>query len=97
MLLWILVISPQDNPLWHSRKYVLMNSNLDEKTRAPIWQANDGYIDSCKVESVKCLRECHNTVINNCTINSEEFGWKCNDIEINNSTINSVYICFFWH
>jgi len=47
------------------------------------------------VESVKCLRECHNTVINNCTINSEEFGWKCNDIEINNSTINSVYICFF--
>ncbi|KAG4091602.1 hypothetical protein H8356DRAFT_1003528 [Neocallimastix lanati (nom. inval.)] len=81
-------------PLWHSQKYVLMNSNLDEKTRAPIWYANDGYIDSCKVESVKCLRECHNTVINNCTINSEEFGWKCNDIEINNSTINSVYMLF---
>jgi len=81
-------------PLWHSQNYVLINSNLDEKTRAPIWYANDGYIDSCRVESVKCLRECHNTTINNSTINSEEFGWKCHDIEINNSTINSVYMLF---
>ncbi|KAG4091607.1 hypothetical protein H8356DRAFT_1707512 [Neocallimastix lanati (nom. inval.)] len=81
-------------PLWHCQKYILMNSTLDDKTRAPIWYANDGYIDTCTVESVKCLRECHNTVINNCTINSEEFGWKCDNIEINNSTINSVYMLF---
>jgi len=81
-------------PLWHSQKYVVMNSHLDEKTRAPIWYANDGVIDSCKIDSVKCLRECHRTVINNSTINSEEFGWKCSDIEINNSTINSVYMLF---
>jgi len=82
-------------PLWHSQKYVLMNSNLDEKTRAPIWYANDGFIENCKIDSVKCLRECQNTTINNSTINSEEFGWKCNNIVINNSTINSVYMLIY--
>ncbi|ORX42520.1 hypothetical protein BCR32DRAFT_331032 [Anaeromyces robustus] len=50
-------------PLWHNQKYVLKNSNLDEKTRAPIWYANNGYIDSCKIESVKCLREFKNSVV----------------------------------
>jgi len=81
-------------PLWHSQKFVILNSNLDEKTKDPIWYANDGFIDSCKIDSIKCLRECSHIVINNCTINSEEFGLKCQDIEINHSMIHSECMLF---
>lgn len=81
-------------PLWHSHKFVILNSNLDENSKAPIWYANDGFIDSCKIDSMKCLRECGNIVINNCTVFSEEFGWKCHDMEINNCMINSVQMLF---
>ncbi len=81
-------------PMWHAQKYSLLNSKLDEFTRAPIWYSKDGIIDSTEILSVKALRECKNTVIKNSNIVSAEFGWKCDGIKIENSTIVSEYMCF---
>lgn len=50
-------------PIWHAQKYQLINSVLDENTRAPIWYSNDGLIDKCNIKGVKLLRECNNVKI----------------------------------
>ena len=47
-------------PMWHNRKFILENSNLDELSRAPIWYSTDGEIKNSKINSIKCLRECKN-------------------------------------
>ena len=79
-------------PLWHAKKYELINSCFDEKTRAPIWYADDGVIDNCDLEGIKLLRECNNIEIKNSKIVSPEFGWKCNNIKMENTEITSEYI-----
>ena len=79
-------------PLWHVEKYELLNSKLDELTRAPIWYSSNGIIDKTEITSVKALRECNNIVVKNSIIDSKEFGWKCNNIKVNDSTIISEYI-----
>ena len=81
-------------PLWHGQKYELINSDFDEKTRAPIWYSHNGMINQCRFHGIKLLRECSNTQILDSEINSREFGWKCKDIEIKNSDIISEYIFF---
>ena len=81
-------------PLWHDKKFELIDSNLDELTRAPIWYASDGLIDNVTIDSVKAVRECNNIVVKNSNINSDEFGWKSHHIKIEDSTINSKYIFF---
>ena len=81
-------------PIWHAKSFELVNSSLDEKSRAPIWYSKDGLIKNCEINSIKCLRECKNVKFDNCSISSDEFGWKSSDIEISNSTINSVYFLF---
>ena len=79
-------------PMWHVQKYELLNSNLDEKTRASLWYSNDGKINNTVINGVKALRECNNTSIKDCYINSTEFGWKTNNTEINDTEIISEYI-----
>lgn len=79
-------------PLWHAKKYELIHSTFDEKTRAPIWYSDDGLIEDCKLYGIKLLRECNNAVIKNTDIVSPEFGWKCNNINVENSKISSEYI-----
>ena len=79
-------------PLWHAQKFELINSNLDELTRAPIWYSHNGIIDRTTVTGVKCLRECSSILVKNSTIDSKEFGWFCKDIEVIDSTINSEYL-----
>lgn len=81
-------------PMWHVEKYELLNSKLDELSRAPIWYAKEGIIDNTMITSVKALRECNNTIVKNSNIDSKEFGWKCNNIKIEDSTIVSEYIFF---
>ena len=61
-------------PLWHAKKYELINSIFDDKTRAPIWYSDDGLIDNCDLQVIKLLRECNNTKIKNTNIISPEFG-----------------------
>ncbi|MGM9969427.1 MAG: DUF3737 family protein [Anaeroplasma sp.] len=81
-------------PLWHTIKFQLNNSKLDELTRAPIWYSVDGYINNTEIKSVKAVRECQNIIIKASYIDSKEFGWKCNNIDIYDSQINSEYIFF---
>ena len=79
-------------PLWHAKKYEIVNSAFDELTRAPIWYSEDGIIDNCDFQGIKLLRECNNAQIKNSNIISAEFGWKCRDINIQDSKIISEYI-----
>ena len=79
-------------PLWHSKKYELIDSNFDEKTRAPIWYSDNGLINGCILNGIKMLRECNNTIIKNSTIVSPEFGWKCNNVDMKDTKITSEYI-----
>lgn len=81
-------------PMWHVRKYELINSKLDEKTRAPIWYSRDGIIKNTVIMGVKALRECKNTVIDNCKIQSTEFGWKSKNTDIKDSELESEYVFF---
>ncbi len=79
-------------PLWHVEKFSLLNSNLDELTRAPIWYCTHGEIKNTKISSVKALRECTDMTVSVCDITSAEFGWKCNNISVDNCDITSEYI-----
>ena len=79
-------------PIWHAQKYELINSELDDKTRAPIWYSNDGIIKNTVINGVKALRECNNTIIEDCKIESSEFGWKSNNTAMKNTEIGSEYI-----
>lgn len=79
-------------PIWHAQKYELINSELDEKTRAPIWYSNDGIIENTIINGVKAVRECNNIVISYSTINSTEFGWKSSNIEMKNCKLVSEYV-----
>ena len=79
-------------PLWHAKTYELIHSTFDDKTRAPIWYADNGLIDNCDLKGIKLLRECNNTVIKNSNIVSPEFGWKCNNVTMENTKIISEYI-----
>lgn len=81
-------------PLWHARNFKLINSIMDELTRAPLWYSTKGLIKDCKIDGIKCLRECKNIIVKNSKINSPEFGWRCKDLEITNSTIDSSYFLF---
>ena len=79
-------------PLWHAKKYELIRSTFDEKTRAPIGDSDNGVIDNCKLEGIKMLRECNHTEIKNSEIISPEFGWKCDDVQMKDTKIVSEYI-----
>ncbi len=79
-------------PLWHAKGFELVNSSMDELTRAPIWYASKGLIDNCNITGIKCVRECDNITITDCDINSPEFAWKSNNIKIKDSSIVSEYL-----
>lgn len=81
-------------PLWHVQKFKLIDSAMDDKTRAPIWYSVNGQILGCKIQGVKCVRECKDISIDNCDIESPEFAWKSENISILNSKIESEYLLF---
>ena len=81
-------------PLWHAHGFRLIDSNLDEKTRAPIWYSYNGSIVDCTINGIKCLRECKKIDISGSKISSPEFGWKCREVKINDSFIDSEYLLF---
>ncbi len=81
-------------PLWHVNGFELINSTMDELTRAAIWYADNGKIVGSKLHGIKVVRECNHILLKNCDIHSPEFGWKCNDIIMEDTTIHSEYIFF---
>lgn len=81
-------------PLWHTKSFQLIHSSMDELTRAPIWYAEDGLIDSCTITGVKCLRECDRMEIRHSKITSPEFGWRCRELVIDDTDLESEYLFF---
>ena len=81
-------------PLWHTEGFWLLHSDMDEKTRAPIWYASRGRIEDCDIRGIKCLRECSQIQIHGSKIQSPEFGWRCQDVEITDSVMESEYFLF---
>ena len=81
-------------PLWHTESFRLIRSTMDEFTRAPIWYAADGLIDSCTITGVKCLRECDRMEIRHSKIVSPEFGWRCRGLKIDDTELESEYLFF---
>ena len=81
-------------PMWHAKKFTLIHSTLDDKTRAPKWYFIYVSIENCRIDGIKCLRECKNISVNNCNIASPEFGWRCKNLNISNSQIDSMYFLF---
>ncbi|MBR4555681.1 MAG: DUF3737 family protein [Ruminococcus sp.] len=79
-------------PIWHAKKYKLINSRLDEKTRASLWYSDNGVIENTVITGIKALRECKDTVIRKCRIESPEFGWKTSGTKISQTSIVSEYI-----
>lgn len=81
-------------PIWHAKKFLLLNSKMDEKARAPLWYSKEGKIKNCQIKGTKCLRECKNIDVENCIIISDEFGLRCSNLEIKNSKIEAKYFLF---
>lgn len=78
-------------PLWHDIGFVLSDSTMDDKTRAPIWYSQKGWIENTEITGVKCLRECRNITLTGVKAVSPEFGWKCRGLKIADSEIESEY------
>ena len=81
-------------PLWHAKGYEMTNCEMSETVRAPIWYSDNGIIISSRINGIKCLRECKNTLIDNSSIVSDEFGWLCNGVKFENTEITSQYLLF---
>lgn len=81
-------------PLWHCRIFRVADTVMDDKTRAPVWYSENGRFEKCRIEGIKCLRECNNIVLAGCTVKSPEFGWKCGNMVISDSEMESEYFLF---
>ncbi len=79
-------------PLWHDEGFELIDSSMDELTRAPIWYASRGRMINCDIHGIKCLRECQDIDVAYSHIHSPEFGWKCRQIHVQDSEIESEYL-----
>ena len=79
-------------PLWHVKGFTLVNSRMDDKTRAAIWYAADGRIRGSRLHGIKAVRECSNIHLSNCNIISPEFGWKSDNITLVDSEITAEYL-----
>ena len=79
-------------PLWHVKGFKLHDSQMDDKTRAAIWYAEDGKITDSDLMGIKAVRECKDISLSNCNIESQEFGWKSSGITMTDCKINSEYL-----
>ncbi len=79
-------------PLWHVKGFTMKHSDMDEKTRAAIWYADNGTIEDSRLGGIKAVRECNHILIKNCDIVSQEFGWKSDDITLIDTTAESEYM-----
>lgn len=79
-------------PLWHVTDFEIVNSSMNELTRAALWYDKNGRIHDCKLGGIKAVRECTDITLKKCDIVSEEFGWKCDNITLLDSSIESMYL-----
>ncbi len=81
-------------PLWHGKDFSLSDTHFTPTARAPMWYTHMATVRHCKIEGVKALRECDDTLIESCLIDSPEFGWNCRGVHLRSSDISSEYLFF---
>ena len=81
-------------PLWHGEDFLLCDTYIAPTARAPMWYASMATVRHCRIEGVKALRECDDTLIESSVINSPEFGWKCRGVNLRKTDITSEYLFF---
>lgn len=81
-------------PLWHAKDFLVHDSHFESTSRAPIWYTETATIKHCRIEGVKALRECKDSLIEDSVINSPEFAWKCDGLIMRKCGITSEYLCF---
>ena len=81
-------------PLWHTEGFSMDGCTMDEKTRAAIWYAKDGKIQSSNLGGIKALRECDRMTLAGCTVQSAEFGWLCRGVTLTDSELRGEYPFF---
>ena len=79
-------------PLWHTKEYKVTDCRLTDTCRAPLWYCELGTLRHCRVEGVKALRECADTVIEDSVISSDEFGWKCRKTVLRRTDVTTSYL-----
>ncbi len=79
-------------PLWHGKDFSLTDTYMTPTCRAPMWYTDMATVRHCKIEGVKALRECDDTLIDDCLISSAEFGWKCRGVTVRDTDITSEYL-----
>lgn len=81
-------------PFWHTEDFEVVNTSMDDKTRAAIWYAKRGVIRDSRLNGIKCLRECEDIQVISSEIHSPECGWKCRTISFQNTEAESEYFLF---
>ena len=81
-------------PLWHGHDFLLCDSHITETSRAAMWYTSMATVRHSRIDGVKALRECDDTLIEGSVINSPEFGWKCRGVNIRRTDITSEYLLF---
>lgn len=79
-------------PLWHVKGFSMERVEMDEKTRAAIWYADNGVIKNSTLGGIKAVRECNHIAVEDSKVVSMEFGWKSSDVTLKNTEIESEYI-----
>ncbi len=81
-------------PLWHGKDFSLTDTYMASTCRAAMWYTQMATLRHCRLDGIKALRECEDTLIEDCAISSPEFGWKCNGVILRDSGITSEYLFF---
>lgn len=81
-------------PLWHTHKFRLRGCSMDVLTRAPLWYSTQGSLEDCRIDGIKCLRECEDISMKHCTVNSPEFGWRSRRLRFTDCEMESEYFLF---
>jgi hypothetical protein len=78
--------------MWHVKNFSLINSSMDEMSRAALWYAENGFITDSTFSGIKAIRDCEHIQLVKCKIISQEFGWKSKDIIMEDTDITSEYL-----
>lgn len=81
-------------PLWHVHGLNLSRSEMTENCRAALWYCRGVSVSGCRMNGIKALRECRDTVIVDTEIDSPEFGWRCENTALFRTRLVSQYAFF---
>ncbi|EID84368.1 hypothetical protein MSI_21530 [Treponema sp. JC4] len=82
-------------PLWHITNAKISGCKLTENSRAALWYGKKVWIENCKMDGIKALRECDDIFLKDSTVKSQEFIWKCRNVSVENANIEQSEYPFF--